>query len=52
MVLPGIFATAATLPKPRLHFIQRLNAMFTLRKNSEIKQFLRGRINCAEIVAP
>jgi len=34
------------------HFIECLNAVFTLLKNCEFREILRDRINCAEIVAP
>ncbi|HMM88587.1 hypothetical protein [Bradyrhizobium sp.] len=35
-----------------LHFIERLNATFTVLNICKFLAFLRGRINCAEIVAP
>jgi hypothetical protein len=44
--------TRRMLAKPRLHFIECLNAVFTLLNNSKFRPFLRVRINCVEIVAP
>jgi hypothetical protein len=50
---PGSAAMCGERPcKPRLHFIECLNAVFTVLKNCEFQRILRGRINCAEIVAP
>lgn len=34
------------------HFINVLNAVFTVLENTEFPPILRERINCAEIVAP
>jgi len=39
-------------PALDLHFIERLNATFTVLKNCKFQTFLHGRINCVEIVAP
>jgi hypothetical protein len=41
-----------TSPTPCLDFIERLNSVFTVLKNSKFPAFLPHRINCVEIVAP
>jgi hypothetical protein len=54
--MEGIRAgSARTTMRPLMlcrHFIERLNATFTVLKNCKFQAFLHGRINCAEIVAP
>jgi hypothetical protein len=49
---PTLQAINERASKARLHFIERLNAVFTVLKNTKFQAFLHSRINCVEIVAP
>jgi hypothetical protein len=46
------FGRASSHPDVVLHFMNWLNAAFTVLKNTDFHRLLRARINCVEIVAP